>query len=150
MAGNEKNFRSSIYVDDNAFHWCLRGEDGGRAAVDGHAAFIATNPVFGKITRRRHPRYIVAMNATTFRTIRFIVYTAAAYAAIAGGSSIAVQLPGLATTTPFLVSSKVGEKMPIARRAATWRTSSPPVRFTTKPRCSWGPAGFCLLPVRRR
>jgi len=30
--------------------------------------------VFGKITRRRHPRYIVAMNATTFRTIRFIVY----------------------------------------------------------------------------
>jgi len=63
-----------------------RGRRGG-AAVDGHAAFIATNPVFGKITRRRHPRYIVAMNATTFRTIRFIVYTAAAYAAIAGGSA---------------------------------------------------------------
>jgi len=103
MAGNEKNFRSSITLTTTRSTGASVARTAGGAAVDGHAAFIATNPVFAR-SRRRHPRYIVAMNATTFRTIRFIVYTAAAYAAIAGGSSIAVQLPGLATTTPFLVS----------------------------------------------
>jgi len=115
MAGNEKNFSLFDYVDDNAFHWCLRGEDGGRGGGRRTRGVHRHQSSVRQITRRRHPRYIVAMNATTFRTIRFIVYTAAAYAAIAGGSSIAVQLPGLATTTPFLVSSKVGEKMPIAK-----------------------------------
>jgi len=85
-------FRSSITLTTTRSTGASVARTAGGAAVDGHAAFIATNPVFGKITRRRHPRYIVAMNATTFRTIRFIVYTAAAYAAIAGGSSIAVQL----------------------------------------------------------
>jgi len=84
MAGNEKNFRSSITLTTTRSTGASVARTAGGAAVDGHAAFIATNPVFGKITRRRHPRYIVAMNATTFRTIRFIVYTAAAYAAIAG------------------------------------------------------------------
>lgn len=116
MPGNEKNFQLFDYVDDNGFHWCLKGESGGAGtAIDGHAAPVFTNPVFGKITRRRHPRYIVATNVTTFRTIRFIVYTAAAYAAIAGGSTVAVQLPGLATTTPFLVSAKIGDKIPIGK-----------------------------------
>jgi len=74
MAGNEKNFRSSITLTTTRSTGASVARTAGGAAVDGHAAFIATNPVFGKITRRRHPRYIVAMNATTFRTIRFIVH----------------------------------------------------------------------------
>jgi hypothetical protein len=116
MARNQKNFSFFKYVDDNAFEWCLRGESGGSGtAVDGHAAFDATKPAFGKVTTRRHPRYIVAQDATTFRTVKFIVYTAAAYAAIAGGSTVAVTVPGLATTVNYLVSQKIGEKMPIAK-----------------------------------
>ena len=116
MAGNEKNFKLFDYVDDNGFHWCVRGESGGAGSgVDGHAAFVATNPVFGRVTRGRHPRYIVAQEPTTFRTIRFIVYTAAAYAAIAGGATVAVAEPGATGTTNYLVSAKIADKMPIAK-----------------------------------
>jgi|SRR6185503_20414141 len=116
MARNQKNFKLFKYVDDNGFEWCLRGEDGGAgSAVDGHATFDAADPVFGKVTRTRHPRYVVAQDATTYRTVRFIVYTLAAFAAIAGGDTIAVTVPGLATTVNYLVSAKIGEKMPIAK-----------------------------------
>src|ERR1700686_2927223 len=116
MARNQKNFKYFLYVDDNAFSWNVRGEDGGAGtAVDGHAAFDATKPVFGRTSRRRHPRYIVAQDPVTFRTIKFVVYTAAAYAALAGGTAIAVTVPGLATTVNYNVSEKIGEKMPIAK-----------------------------------
>jgi hypothetical protein len=116
MAANEKNYELFDYVDDNGFHWCVKGESGGAgSAVDGHAAFVATNPMFGKVTTRRHPRYVVAQNPANFRTIRFIVYTAAAYAAIAGGTTIAVDVPGSGTAVDYTVSAKIGEKMPIAK-----------------------------------
>lgn len=118
MARNQKNFKFQKYIDDNSFEWCLRGEDGGAFnAVDGHAAFDATKPVFGRVTTRRHPRYIVAQDPVTFRTVKGIIYTAAAYAALAGGATVAVQVPGLATTVNYLVTAKIGEKMPIGKAA---------------------------------
>lgn len=114
MARNQRNFRYFKYVDDNGFEWSLRGESGGAGtAVDGHANNDLTDPVFGKQTTRRHPRFVVAQDPTTFRTVKFVVYTLTAFAAIAGGDTIAVTVPGLATTVNYLVSAKVGEKMPI-------------------------------------
>jgi hypothetical protein len=118
MARNQKNFKFFKYIDDNAFEWCVRGESGGAfTAVDGNAAFDGTKPVFGRITTRRHPRYIIATDPTTFRTVKGIIYTAAAYAALAGGATVAVTVPGLATTVNYLVTAKIGEKVPIAKAA---------------------------------
>lgn len=116
MARNQKNFTLFTYVDDNADSWNVRGEDGGAfTAVDGHAALNAANPVFGTVTKRRHPRYVVATDATTFRTVKGVIYTPTAYAAINPGDTIAVQVAGLATTVNYLVSAKIGEKLPIAK-----------------------------------
>lgn len=115
MARNQKNFAYQLYVDDNAAQWNVRGEDGGAlAAVDGHATFDATKPVWGKQTRRRHVRYVVYQDPVTFRTVKGIVYTAAAFAAIAPGDIVAVQVAGLATTVNFTVKEKIGEKQPLA------------------------------------
>ena len=114
MARNQKNFRYFKYVDDNAFEWSLRGESGGAGTgVDGHANNDLADPVFGRQTSRRHPRYVIAQDPTTFRTIKFVVYTLTAFAAIVGGATIAVQVAGSATTVDYFVSQKVGEKMPI-------------------------------------
>lgn len=114
MAANEKNFRYFKYVDDNGFEWSLRGESGGAGtAVDGHANNDLADPVFGRQTRRRHPRFVVAQNPTNFRTVKFVVYTLTAFAAIAGGDAIAVQVPGDSATHTYNVSQKIGEKMPI-------------------------------------
>jgi hypothetical protein len=116
MAANEKNFKIFDYLDDSGNHWNVRGEAGGSgSAIDGHAALDAANPLFGTQTRRRHTRHVVAQNATNFRTIKFIVYTPTAYAAIAIGDTIAVQVPGSATTVDYLVSDKLAERIPGAK-----------------------------------
>lgn len=115
MARNQKNFSYFTYVDDNGDTWNVRGEDGGAgSAVDGHAALTAGAPVWGRQTRRRHVRYVEATDPTTFRKVRFIVYTAAAFAALDPGADVAVQVTGLATTVNYDVSAKIAEKQPIA------------------------------------
>lgn len=116
MARNQRNFSFQKYVDDNADEWNVRGESGGAfAAVDGHATFDASKPVWGKSTIRRHPRYVVAMDPVTFRTVKGIIYTPTAFAAINGGDVIAVLVSGLATTVNYTVSAKIGEKLPFAK-----------------------------------
>lgn len=115
MARNQRNYSYFTYVDDNGTTWNVRGEDGGAfSLVDGHAAFTAGEPVWGANTRNRHVRYVEATDPTTFRKVRGVVYTAAAFAAIAGGDTVAVQVPGLATTVNYNVSAKIAEKQPIA------------------------------------
>lgn len=109
MARNQKNFRYFTYVDDGGVSWNKRGEDGGAAAaVDGHAAAVATQPVWEekRFNRVRKIRY---MDATTGRTIDPIFYTAAAYAAVALGDIVAVQVAGLATTVNYTAVQKLGE-----------------------------------------
>lgn len=115
MARNQKNFSYFTYVDDNGDTWNVRGEDGGALSlVDGHAALTAGAPVWGRQTSRRHVRYIVYQDPTTFRTVKGIVYTAAAFAAVAPGDIVAVQVEGLATTVNYTVKQKIGEAQPIA------------------------------------
>lgn len=114
MAVNEKNFSYFKYVDDNGTGWNVRGEDGGPgSAIDGHATDY-TLPAFGRQSRRRHVRYAVWTDPATFRSVRTVIYTAAAFAAIASGATVDVSVAGGATTVPYTLSAKVGERLPIA------------------------------------
>lgn len=116
MARNQKNFAYQLYVDDNGASWNVRGESGGAlAAVDGHAAFNAADPVFGRMTKRRHVRYVVYQDAVTLRTVKGIVYTGAAFDAIAPGDIVAVDVAGLGTTVNYTLSDKIAEKIPLAK-----------------------------------
>lgn len=112
MPRNQRNFGLQDYVDDNATSYSVRGEIGGAfSGVDGHAATYAF-PAWGKMTKNRHVRYVVATDNVTFRTVKGIVYTPTAFAAIDIGDAIAVTVPGLATTVEYTVSQKIGEKQP--------------------------------------
>ena len=110
MAGNEKNFSYFTYVDDSGTSWNLRGESGGAATgIDGHAASVATQPVF--IRRPGNtPRRIRYQEPTTGRSAFPVFYTGAAYAAVALGSTMNVQLQGDATAVAFTAVQKLGEK----------------------------------------
>lgn len=111
MARNQKNFDNFLYVDDNGVDWTKRGEAGGDAsAVDGHAA--STGAPMWVETPRMRTRKIVYQDPTTFRTKVAIMYTAAAYAAVALGDIIAVQVQGLATTVNYVAAKKIAEKQP--------------------------------------
>jgi hypothetical protein len=111
VARNQKNFENFLYVDDNAVSWTKRGEVGGAAtAVDGHAA--GTNDPTWIDSPRMRARRIIYQDPTTFRTVTPLFYTAAAFAAVALGDIIAVQVPGSATTVNYGAVKKVAEKQP--------------------------------------
>lgn len=111
MARNQKNFDNFLYVDNNGVSWTKRGESGGAAtAVDGHATGTAA-PTWIDSARMR-VRKIVYKDQVTHRTIDPIFYTSAAFAAVAIGDILAVQVPGLATTVNYKASRKLGEKQP--------------------------------------
>ncbi len=113
MARNQKNFQYFLYLDDNAVNWNVRGESGeAGSGVDGHATDFA-HPTWGAMSRRRHVRYAIYQDSVTFRTIKFIVYTPTAFAAIVAGATLAVTVPGLATTVTYTLKAKVPEKQPI-------------------------------------
>jgi len=111
MARNQKNFGLQYYVDDNDVAWNVRGELGGAASgIDGHASADPTVPTWWKNTRRQHVRTITFQDSVTFRTIKPIFYTAAAYNAVALGDTVAVQVAGLATTVDYKAVKKNPEK----------------------------------------
>jgi len=111
MARNQKNFDNFLYVDDNAVDWTKRGESGGAAtAVDGHAT--STSAPKWTDSGRMKARRIIYKDLTTGRVINPIFYTAAAYAAVDLGDTLAVQVEGLATTVTYTADSKQPEKQP--------------------------------------
>jgi hypothetical protein len=111
MARNQKNFDNLLYVDDNAVSWTKRGEVGGDAdAVDGHAT--GTGAPTWIDSSRMKVRRVIYQDPTTFRTVNPIIYTAAAFAAITLGSTLAVQVEGLATTVNYNAIKKQAEKQP--------------------------------------
>lgn len=113
MAVNQRNMSYFLYVDDNGASWNVQGEDGGPGSgVDGHATDYA-HPAFGRATRVRHPRYALYRDASSFRTYRTVVYTAAAFAAIVPGATVTVPVAGGATGVTYTLKQKIGEKLPI-------------------------------------
>lgn len=111
MARNQKNFDNFLYVDNNGVSWTKRGESGGdAAAVDGHATGTLAPSWID--SSRMKVRRIIYKDATTFRTVDPIFYTAASWAAVAIGDILAVQVEGLATTVNYKADRKIGEKQP--------------------------------------
>jgi len=111
MARNQKNFDNFLYVDDNGDSWTKRGEKGGAAAaVDGHATGTGDRTWID--SKRMKVRRIVYQDPTDFRTVDPIFYTSAAFAAVAIGDILAVQVEGLATTVNYSAIKKVPEKQP--------------------------------------
>lgn len=115
MPINQPNKAYFLYVDDNAANWNVFGESGGPAiGVDGHTTDY-TAPVWGRQTVRRHVRYAVYQNATTFRTVKCVIYTPTAFAAIAAGDTVTVPTPGTATDETYVLAAKIAEKQPIPK-----------------------------------
>lgn len=113
MAAIQKNFAYQKYVDDQGNSWNVRGEVGGAfSGVDGHATDY-TLPAWGKQTPKRHVRYAVAQDPTTFRTVKGIIYTAAAFAALSPGDAVNVSVPNLNVTVVYNISDLIAERKPI-------------------------------------
>jgi hypothetical protein len=111
MPAVQKNFQNFKYTDDNAVIWTKRGEDGGpAAAIDGHAA--GTGAPTWRDSARMHARRVIYQDATTFRTVSCIIYTAAAFTAIALGSTVAVSVEGETATVAYTAIKKASEKQP--------------------------------------
>jgi hypothetical protein len=116
MPATQKNFKWYRYVDDSARNWAIRADaDWGDSAASGLAAFNAADPPFGPQSRRHHPRKVVYVDPTTFRTFTGIVGTAAAFAALAATHDVVI--PGEVAAVTYNLSSKVGEKLQIAKTA---------------------------------
>lgn len=116
MAANQLNYQVFTYVDDNGEQWNKRGElDTAVNAIDGSTALTAGKPVWPRQTRRMHTRYAVFFDPTTFRTKRIVVYTAAAFAAITGATTLAVNVPGETAAVSYSLSEKIAEKQPVGK-----------------------------------
>ena len=110
-AVGQKNFQNFLYVDDNGVDWTKRGEDQGvRVAVDGSAAHNGS-PTWRDSPRMR-ARHVIFQDATTFRTKRLIIYTAAAFAAITLGQVVSFPIEGEVTSIDYAATQKVAERQP--------------------------------------
>jgi hypothetical protein len=112
---NQRNYQMFTYVDDNGDTWNKRGIlDAAINAIDGSAALTAGEPVWID-TPKKQTRKAVFYDPQTFRTVKFTVYTAAAFAAITGATTVAVSLPGNAAADTYSLAAKIAEKQPVAK-----------------------------------
>lgn len=115
MAANQKNSNLFTYVDDNGTTWNKRGPiDAAINAVDGSTALTAGAPVWTD-TKSHQCRKAVFFDPTTFRTIRFPVYTAADFAAIDGTTTLAITVPGETATVTYNLAEKIPERQRVAK-----------------------------------
>lgn len=115
MPADQKNYQVFTYVDDNGTTWNKRGLlNGAINAVDGSSALSAGAPVWID-TKRKQTRKVVFIDPTTFRTVKFSVYTAAAFAALTNATVLALAVPGEVATVNYNLSEKIGEKQPVAK-----------------------------------
>jgi len=117
MPANQKNSTMYTYVDDAGTTWNKRGPvDTAINAIDGHSDLTTGAPVWPTDTRRFHVRRAVFYDPTTFRTVRFPVFTADAYAAIAATPpTLSVNVPGETAAVTYVLSELIPEKQPVAK-----------------------------------
>lgn len=116
MAANQRNYQVFTYVDNDGNTWNKRGTlDAAINAIDGSAALTAGARVWIDTGRKKHTRKAVFFDPTTFRTVRFTVYTAAAFAAITGTTTVAINVPGNTAAVTYSLSEKIDEKNPVAK-----------------------------------
>lgn len=112
---NQKNSKLYTYVDDNGTGWNARGPiDTAINAIDGSAALTLGAPVWIN-TKRKKTREAVFFDSVTFRTARFPVFTAAAFAAIDGTTTVDISVPGDTGPRTYNLSQKIGERQPVAK-----------------------------------
>lgn len=115
MAQDSRNTNLFTYVDDNGTTWNARGEKQTAVnALDGSAALTSGAPVWID-TGRRKTRKAIFYDPATFRTKVVVVFTSAAYAAITGSTTLAVPVPGSASSVTYSLSQKIPEKQPVAK-----------------------------------
>jgi len=114
MAADQLNKQWFTYVDGNGLHWNkLASDDAACHALDGSAASVAGQPDYPRKTRSRQPREAVFTDSVTFRQKSCVIFTEAAFSAIATGATIPVSVPGEATTVTYTLSAKRPDKAPI-------------------------------------
>jgi hypothetical protein len=112
MPAVQRNFNYFSYVSDDGVTYNLRcDQDWGDNAASGLTA-RGNHPAYGRATRRRHPRYFLYRDPTTFRTFRGPVGTAAAYTAAAIGDTLALAVPGETGTVNYQLVKKIPEAIP--------------------------------------
>jgi len=115
LAQDSRNTNLFTYVDDNGTTWNARGElQTAVNALDGSAPLTSGAPVWLD-TGRRRTRKAVFYDPATFRTKRVVVFTAAAFAAIDGTTTLAVPVPGSATSVTYSLAQKIAERQPVAK-----------------------------------
>jgi hypothetical protein len=115
MAANQRNFQTFTYVDDNATNWNKRGtQDSATNAIDGSSALTAGAPVWIDSPVKRS-RKAVFQDPQTFRTVRIVVYTAAAFAALSSASTLAVNVPGETAAVTYSLAEKIPEFQRVGR-----------------------------------
>jgi hypothetical protein len=118
MALPQANRQWYTYHDSNGVVWNKLGsDDAACAAINGNAAAVAGQPDYPRASRRRQPRKAIYVDPTTFRTHTCVIYTSAAFDAIAGGATLAVPVVGQAGTVTYDLSQKVPDKAPIRASA---------------------------------
>lgn len=113
MAADQPNRGYWTYVDGNGLSWNKLGAiDTACQAIDGSTA-SGDNPDYPRGSRRRHARRAVFTDPTTFRTKSCVIYTSAAFDAIAAGATIAVHVPGETATVSYTLSAKIPDRAPV-------------------------------------
>lgn len=114
-AANERNYQVFSYTDDNAAVWNKRGAlDASLNGLDGSTALTAAKPLWPAASRRYHTRMAIFQDPATFRTVRAVIYTPAAFAALTSASTINVNVPGNVAAVVYSLIEKIGEKQPVA------------------------------------
>lgn len=115
MAANQRNFDMFTYVDDDGVEWAKRGVvDAAINAIDGSSPH-AGQAVWLDSGKRKRTRKCVYYDPTTFRTVRFTVYTAGAYAAIDPTVHLNINVPGNTAAVVYDLAEKIAEKQPVAK-----------------------------------
>jgi len=111
MAADQRNSQLFTYVDENGVSWNKRGPiNAAINAVDGSSAFNAANPLWTD-SKARRCRKAVFQDPTTFRTVRFPVFTHAAYAALTSASTIALHVEGETATVTYQLADTIPERV---------------------------------------
>lgn len=109
MAADQPNSNLFTYVDDDGNTWNKRGPiNTAINAIDGSTALTAGARLWldGKARRARRA---VFFDPTTFRTVSFPVFTAAAFAAITSATTLALHVPGNTATVTYSLTAKKAE-----------------------------------------
>jgi hypothetical protein len=114
MAGLADNVAYSDYVSDDGNTYSMRTLSFWAALAASGGTTTSTHPLYGKQTRRRHPRKFVFIDAAVAgRSITLPVFTTAAYnAGVIGTTTITRGIRGEAAAVTFTLDGKIAEKVP--------------------------------------